>query len=122
MAEKLAELVTSGPKRATAGLLRDFTIGGEAMPRLGGHVVLIGGDATPRCVWQTTDVIVKRLIDVDAKFAWDEGEGDRTLSSWLDGHRRFFTSQAAREQFKFQDDIETVFERFRVVWPREIAD
>jgi uncharacterized protein YhfF len=90
VADKLAELVVSGPKRATAGLLRDFTSGGEAMPRLGGYVVLIDGKSRPRCVWQTTDVAVKPLNTVDAKFAWDEGEGDRTLTSWLDGHRRFF--------------------------------
>ncbi|MBI3289530.1 MAG: ASCH domain-containing protein [Elusimicrobia bacterium] len=122
MADALAELVVSGPKRATAGLARDFAAGGEAMPRLGGHVVLIDGKGTPRCVWQTTDVVVKPLSRVDAAFAWDEGEGDRTLASWLDGHRRFFARQAAREKFDFHDNIETVCERFKVVWPPEIAD
>lgn len=122
MADKLAKLVVSGPKRATAGLLRDFTDGGEAMPRLGGYVVLIDGKSRPRCIWQTTDVAVQPLNAVDAKFAWDEGEGDRTLTSWLNGHRNFFMRQAARENFNFHDDIETVCERFRIVWPPEIAD
>lgn len=122
MADELAELVLNGPKRATAGLLRDFTEGGEAMPRVGGHVVVIDGKGRPRCIWRTTEVAVKPLIEVDAAFAWDEGEGDRTLEDWLDGHRRFFTRQAAREGFEFHDGLETVFERFRVVWPPESAD
>lgn len=122
MADELAELVLNGPKRATAGLLRDFTEGGEAMPRVGGHVVVVDGKGRPRCVWRTTEVTVKPLIEVDAAFAWDEGEGDRTLEDWLDGHRRFFTRQAAREGFEFHDGLETVFERFRVVWPPERAD
>ncbi len=122
MADKLAELVVSGPKRATAGLFRYFTEGGEAMPRLGEHVVLIDGKGAPRCVWQTTDVAVKPLCKVDAQFAWDEGEGDRTLASWLEGHRRYFAMEAARDKFYFSDDLETVCERFRVVWPPEIAD
>lgn len=122
MADELAELVVSGPKRATAGLLRDFGPGGEPMPVAGGHVVAIDGSGTPRCIWRTTEVTVKPLIEVDDAFAWDEGEGDRTRDDWLDGHRRYFMRQAAREGFAFHDRIETVFERFTVVWPPEAAD
>ena len=122
MSDLLAELVVSGPKRATAGLLRDFANGKEVLPRLGGHVVLIDGKSRPRCVWETTDVSIKPLSAVDATFAWDEGEGDRTLASWLDGHRRFFERQAALEKFQFHNDIEVLCERFRIVWPPEIAD
>jgi uncharacterized protein YhfF len=62
------------------------------------------------------------LIGVDGAFAWDEGEGDRTRASWLDNHRRYFSRQAAREGFVMHDGIATVFERFEVVWPPEIAD
>jgi uncharacterized protein YhfF len=122
MADELADLVVNGPKRATAGLLRDFTVGGEPMPQVGGHVVVIDGKGAPRCIWRTTEVTIKPLIAVDDAFAWDEGEGDRTRDDWLDGHRRFFARQAAREGFEFHDRIETVFERFTVVWPPEAAD
>lgn len=121
MADKLAELVLHGPKRATAGLRRDFGDGLEPLPRVGGHAVFVDGSGTPRGVWRTTEVTVKPLNAVDAAFAWDEGEGDRTLADWVAGHRRFFQRQAEREGFIFTDDIETVFERFRVVWPPEAA-
>jgi uncharacterized protein YhfF len=122
MADELADLVVRGPKRATAGLLRDFAVGGEPLPRVGGHVVVVDGKGMPRCIWRTTEVTIKPLIAVDDAFAWDEGEGDRTRDDWLDGHRRFFARQAAREGFEFHDRIETVFERFTVVWPPEAAD
>ncbi len=122
MADELADLVLRGPKRATAGLLRDFTRGGEAMPDVGEHVVVIDGKGAPRCIWRTTEVTVKPLIEVDDAFAWDEGEGDRTRAGWLDGHRRFFARQAKRDGFAFDDRIETVFERFTVVWPPDAAD
>lgn len=122
MATELAELVVHGPKRATAGLLRDFTLGGEPMPVVGDHVVVVDGRGVPCCIWRTTQVTVKPLIEVDAAFAWDEGEGDRTLDDWLDGHRRYFQRQAERQGFEFHDAIETVFERFTVVWPPEAAD
>jgi uncharacterized protein YhfF len=122
MASELAELVVSGPKRATAGLLRDFTLGGEPTPVVGDHVVMVDGRGLPRCIWRTTEVTVKPLIEVDAAFAWDEGEGDRTLADWLDGHRRYFRRQAEQQGFEFHDGLETVFERFTVVWPPEVAD
>ncbi len=117
MADELAALVLDGPKRATAGLLRDVTRSGEPMPKVGGHVVVIDGRGKPVCVWRTTDVRVGPLSSVDEKFAWDEGEGDRTRPDWLDGHTRYFKRQAEREGFAFDPDIETVFERFTVVWP-----
>jgi uncharacterized protein YhfF len=118
MADELASLVLHGPKRATAGLLKDFGEGGEPLPRVGGHVVFLGGDHTPRGIWRTTEVRIGPLSSVDESFAWDEGEGLRTRDDWLDGHRRFFQRQALREGFAFSDDLPTVFERFELVWPR----
>ena len=46
-------------------------------------------------VVRTTQVDVVEFADVDAAFAWDEGEGDRSLSSWRDAHMRYFGRQAA---------------------------
>ena len=122
MADELAELVVNGPKRATAGLLRDFKEDGEPLPIVGGHVVVIDGRGTPCCIWRTAVVTIKPLIEVDAAFAWDEGEGDRTLADWLDGHRRYFMRQAERQGWQFHDRVETVFERFEIVWPPEVAE
>nr|WP_245218709.1 ASCH domain-containing protein [Rubellimicrobium aerolatum] len=117
MAEELGLLVLHGPKRATAGLLRDFEADGTALPRPGGHLVVLGGDGRPLAVIRTVEVRVGPLSSVDEAFAWDEGEGERTRDDWLDGHRRFFRRQAEREGFAFSDDIATVFERFELVWP-----
>ena len=65
---------------------------------------------------------MKPLIEVDDAFAWDEGEGERTRDSWLSDHREYFSDQASREGFEMFDEIETVFERFKVVWPLDVAD
>ena len=117
-ATELADLVLAGRKRATASLLRDYyPVGGEPLPRVGDFVVLIDGGGTPRCIWRTTEVEIKPLSAVDNSFAWDEGEGDRSRQWWLEAHRRYFTRQAGREGFAMHDGIETVFERFEVVWP-----
>ena len=90
--------------------------------RVGDYVVVVDGAGTPRCIWRSTDIEIKPLISVDDQFAWDEGEGDRSRDWWLDAHRWFFQRQAEREGFSMHDDIETVFERFEIVWPLSVAD
>ena len=122
MATELAELTVAGIKRATAGLVRQFGPEGEAAPVLGGFVVLLDGAGRPRAIWRTRELRIGPLTSVDAQFAWDEGEGDRTREWWLSAHRRFFGRQAAAGGFHMHDEIETVFERFEIVWPPEIAD
>jgi uncharacterized protein YhfF len=121
LANELVGLMLAGRKRATASLARDFE-GEEPLPEVGDHVVVVDGTGAPRCIWRTTEVTIKPLIEVDDAFAWDEGEGDRSRAFWLDAHRRFFARQAAREGFTMHDRIPTVFERFALVWPPEAAD
>ena len=122
MATELAELVVSGIKRATASLARDYADGVSPLPAVGDLVVVVDGAGAPRCIWRTTEIAIKPLSAVDDAFARDEGEGDRTRAWWLAAHRRYFGRQAARDGFAFDDTIATVFERFTVVWPPEIAD
>jgi uncharacterized protein YhfF len=122
LAIELTELMLAGTKRATASLVRDFESEGEPLPQPGDYVVVVDGAHTPRCIWQTTEVTIKPLIEVDDAFAWDEGEGDRSRASWLDNHRRYFARQASREGFAMHDQIQTVFERFKIVRPSNAAD
>ena len=122
MADDLLELVRLGIKRATASLARDYGEGKEPLPAVGDHVIVVDSRGSPRCVWRTTGIEVKPLNAVDEDFAFEEGEGERTRDWWLDAHRAYFTREAAREGFVMHDDIETVFERFTVVWPRLFAD
>ena len=118
LADELTELVLTGPKRATAGLLADFEAEGEPVPQVGDHAVIHWGDGRPAGVLLTTDVRVGPLSSVDAQFAWDEGEGDRSLAWWQDAHERYFRRQCDSLGIAFHDDIEVSFERFDLVWPR----
>jgi uncharacterized protein YhfF len=121
LADELLDLMLAGRKRATASLARDYE-GEEPLPKVGDHVVVVDGRGTPCCIWRTTEVTIKPLIEVDDAFAWDEGEGDRSRAFWLDAHRRVFARQAAREGFTMHDRMPAVFERFTLVWPPEAAD
>jgi len=73
-----------------------------------------GSVESPR---MTSAVEVKRFDRVDARFAWDEGEGDRTLETWRAGHRRYFTRQCAGWGDRVRRTHAVVFERFELVWP-----
>ena len=122
MATELAELTVAGIKRATAGLVCQFGPDKEAPPVVGGYVVLLDGADRPRAIWRTTEVRIGPLNSVDEQFAWDEGEGERAREWWLSAHVRFFGPRAAALGIAMDDEIETVFERFEIVWPSEIAD
>ncbi len=115
LATKLALLVRDGPKRATAGLLSDYEDGTETgpMPAVGDLNVVLDGAGSPVCVIKSTEVEVHRFGDVDEAFAWDEGEGDRTLSWWRQAHMWFFSEQGTR----IDEDTLMVLERFELLWP-----
>lgn len=115
LSTKLALLVRDGPKRATAGLLSDYEDGTEAtsMPKPGELSVILDGVENPICVIRTTEVEIRRFGEVDEEFAWDEGEGDRTLEWWRKAHIWFFSQRGTR----IDDDTKMVLERFELLYP-----
>ena len=115
LATKLALLVRDGPKRASAGLLSEYEQGTETspVPVVGELSVILDGAGSPVCVIRTTEVAVRKFRDVDEAFAWDEGEGDRTLSWWRQAHKRYFLEQGTR----IDEDTLMVLERFELLWP-----
>jgi uncharacterized protein YhfF len=116
MADELGQLVLDGIKRATASLVREYEAKAESIPPVGDVNIILNGEGEPICIIETTEITVKPLNQVDAQFAWDEGEDDRTLESWLAGHERFFKRQCAQNGWTFTEDILTVFERFEVIY------
>jgi len=123
LADRLADLVAQGSKRATAALLRDWQSGKEPVfPKPGDLWLLVGAGSRPVCVVETARVETRAFAEVDSVFAWNEGEGDRTLADWRAGHRRYFAAQAAAESFAFDESTPVVLERFRVIWPEVLTD
>jgi len=113
LATELALLVRDGPKRATAGLASEYEAGGESLPKAGDLSLILDGHGTPVCVIRTTRVEIRRFSDVDEAFAWDEGEGDRTLEWWRRAHERFFEGLG----IKIDQDTLMMLEHFDLLWP-----
>jgi uncharacterized protein YhfF len=116
LADELIELVVHGPKRATAGALHDYEAEAELLPAVGDRAIVTDGAMQPRAVLEVTEVRVGPLSSVDEKFAWDEGEGDRSREWWLGAHTWYFTRSFARHGLEFHPDIPVVFERFEVLY------
>jgi uncharacterized protein YhfF len=115
--DELLALVLAGPKRATAALVLDFERSGEPLPERGVYSVVLNGRSEPRCIIRTTEVAVAPFDRVDARFAWDEGEGDRTLETWRKWHRQYFERQCAGWGIAFDERMAVVLERFELISP-----
>jgi uncharacterized protein YhfF len=117
LAHELVELVLQGSKRATTGLSWAFERRPGLVPVLHGYNLLSEFDGTPRCVVRTVSVEVRAFKDVDAQYAWDEGEGDRTLDTWRADHWAYFTRECATLGCEPTDDMPVVLERFELLYP-----
>ena len=123
LADELLACVLEGKKRATSSLVAEYIAEGQQLPRIGSHWIACDGRGTPRAILRTTEMRLGVFESADARFAFDEGEDDRSLESWREEHRRYWTriSAALGREWSEKDD-EIVFERFTVAWPPEHRD
>lgn len=118
--DKLVAAVLSGAKTATTGLLREYEVEGEALPRAGARFAVLDSEERRVAVVEVTDVRVLPLGEVDLRHASDEGEGYESVAQWRAAHEKFWGSEQLREflkdpEFVVDDDTLVVAERFRVV-------
>ena len=113
---ELGLLVRDGPKRATTSRVEDYAPGGEPLPTVGDHSVILDGGGRPLCIIRTSAIEVRPFGEVDEAFAWDEGEGDRTLADWRRAHEWYFATIGD----PVTDATPVVLERFVKVWPAPV--
>jgi uncharacterized protein YhfF len=122
LADTLLALVLTGDKRATAELVAEFAARDQALPRIGSHWIACDGAGAPRVVLRSIELRIATFDGVDAAFAFDEGEGDRSLESWRADHRRYWERTCAARGAAWSPEDPIVLERFAVVWPPDLAD
>jgi len=116
LANELAALVLKGTKRATTGSVWSFEAEGKRLPQQGDLSIVTNWSGKPQCVIETQAVEIVPFGEVTAEFAAAEGEGDGSLSFWLQGHRQYFTRECARAGRQFTEDMLVACERFKVVY------
>lgn len=105
LADALLALVLAGIKTATC-----HAAAGGPQTVVGQRWVALDGAGRPRAVIETTEYRQCRFDQVDAAFAFDEGEGDRSLAFWRAAHERYF-----RRLGQFAPDMLLYCERFRLL-------
>jgi uncharacterized protein YhfF len=95
-AEELSNLVLAGKKTGTASLPSEYAENPEEAPVLDGYSVVTDFDGNPKCIVQTTEIRVVPFNEVDADFAFDEGEGDQSLDYWRAVHWNYFSRRCAQ--------------------------
>ncbi len=113
LADSLLGLVLAGTKTATCNWPTDVTY------REGDLSVVLDGAGRPRALLKTVELREVPFLEVDAAFARDEGEGDRSLASWRDGHLRYF-ARARNAPRPFTEREAVLCERFEVLYTDQL--
>lgn len=119
LADELAHLVHAGVKTATCASFWECEADGDPLPRVGSYSIILDGRDKPVAIIQTIEVTIRPFIEVDAGFASEEGEGDRSLEHWREGHWRFFQRNLSRLGLVPDPSMPLICERFRLVFKGE---
>jgi uncharacterized protein YhfF len=114
MADDLGGLVVQGIKTATCSLFWEYEAGLEILPQAGDLSIILDGQGEPMCLIETISVEIKPFNTVDPQFAYDEGEGDRSLEYWRQAHWRFFGRTCAEIGKQLSEEMPVVCERFTI--------
>ncbi|MBV8325104.1 ASCH domain-containing protein [Chryseobacterium sp.] len=113
-ASSIAELVVSGIKIATGSLLWGYEH--TAMPAVGEYNIITDSDDQPVCIIETIGISVIPFDKVEDQFAFDCGEGDRTLQAWREMYWKYIRSECCRIGKKPVPDAPMICEYFKLVY------
>ena len=116
LADELGALIVAGTKTATCSCLWEWEAEGESLPKVGLKTVVPDGNEEPLCIIETTEVTVKAYNQVNAQFAYEEGEGDRSLAYWREAHWRYFSRALPKIGKQPTEDMPLVCERFWLIY------
>jgi len=93
---ELAQLVLAGVKRGTASLVWTYEHDQKRPPWIGCLSVMTDWHGTPLGIIETSKIEAVPFEEVAAEFAAIEGEGDKSLHYWSEGHWNYFTRECKR--------------------------
>jgi uncharacterized protein YhfF len=112
--DRLVELVVTGRKRATAGLLSEWESAQDPL-EVGRCWAVVDSAGRRVAVVETTELRIGTFDDVDWDWIVDAGEGDQSVEEWREGYLDYYERTTGK-----RPDLTTpvVYERFRLVEPQ----
>ena len=108
---RLNELILSGAKRATVGLLAEYIEEDEALEHVGERLVLVDDEGDRLAILEVDLVAHHRFGAIPWEVVAAENEGHATIDEWKAGHLRFWTGQGV----DVHDDTDLVAIFFHLV-------
>ncbi len=115
-ADECAKLVLMGEKRATASSLWPYEENNEKIPQVNDISVVTAWDGIAQCIIEVVKVEIVPFNKITAKFAYEEGEGDKSLEFWKKVHWDYYYRELANSPYSPTTDMPIVCEYFRVVY------
>jgi uncharacterized protein YhfF len=103
--------VRQGIKTATCSALMGYEKDKTPLPQKGDLSIVLDGSGNPVLAIETVSVVILPFNEVSEQFAFEEGEGDRSIAYWRMAHENYFR----RNHFAFDEEMLVVCERFKVV-------
>jgi len=116
-ANKCAELVLSGKKKATSPSIWELIIKNIAIPQKGDLNIITNWEGVAKGIIQTRSVKILRFDQITSYHARLEGEGDGSLEYWRKAHRSYYERVLKGSSYDVKDSMPIVFEQFELVYP-----
>ncbi|MCA9765694.1 MAG: ASCH domain-containing protein [Carnobacterium sp.] len=111
-----AALILEGLKTAKTTLLLEYQRKEKSVPQEGSYSMILDGNNQAIGIVQLLKVSILPFDQVSAELAYEEGEGDRTLTGWQELYQDYFEKQCKEEHWHFSPKIEVVCIQFEFVY------
>ncbi len=118
IAESLLLLYLQGKKTAGSGLVKDYELAGDDLPKIGNYWLILDSQERPRCLVQTIKVETHLFKDVREYIAKAEGEGDLSLEFWKNAHSSFFAPYLSEWGITDLSSEKVITEFYKVVYKK----
>ncbi|WP_051563747.1 ASCH domain-containing protein [Enterovibrio calviensis] len=114
--DKLIALYLNGTKTAGSGLVEDYEVAGDALPKVGNFWIVLDSNSEPRIILKTVRTEINKFPEVPEYIAIAEGEGDLSLEYWKTVHAKFYEPHLSSWNLLNINDSHVITEFFELVW------
>jgi uncharacterized protein YhfF len=117
-ATEVGKLAQAGIKTTSSSLLWGLEHLGLPIPKVGDIELIVDGEGEPLCIIELTEVWIKPFNTATEHFAYEYGEGERTLEAWRRDNWEFHSRWCLEIGREPSETMPIVFQRFRLLYPK----
>ncbi len=117
-ANRLAELILNGKKKASSGLYSWYEEANADLPKIGTKNIITDFDGKAQAIIETIGVDTIPFNQISKEYAeMDMGTKIEPLKKWKKAHWDFFETAMEESGKKPSEEMLIVCERFETIWP-----